>query len=90
MLALEMRKQTIQIYGGKCVCCGEDKYEFLAFDHKDGNGNAHRKTIKASSELPFLRWLKRNNYPNMIRLLCHNCNQSRGFYGYCPHEYNKI
>jgi hypothetical protein len=20
------------------------------------------------------------------RVLCHNCNLARGFYGYCPHE----
>ena len=23
------------------------------------------------------------------RLLCHNCNQSMGWYGYCPHQKEK-
>ena len=22
----------------------------------------------------------------IFQVLCHNCNMSKGFYGYCPHE----
>lgn len=85
--AKEMRKQIIQHYGGKCVCCGETQYEFLAFDHKNGGGNIHRKAIKhAQGGVAWLRWIIKNNYPDILQLLCHNCNMAKGFYGYCPHK----
>jgi len=25
-------------------------------------------------------------YPTGFRVLCHNCNQAIGLYGYCPHK----
>lgn len=34
----------------------------------------------------FYKWLEHNHFPPGFRVLCHNCNQARGFYGYCPHE----
>lgn len=66
----------------ECSCCGEKHIEFLAIDHIDGSGNKHRK--KLNDYLPLI--LKRNNYPKGYRILCHNCNASIGFYGYCPHN----
>lgn len=43
---------------------------------------ANRKEIKIS----IYRWLRINKYPKGFRTLCHNCNMSYGFYGYCPHQ----
>jgi len=38
----------------------------------------------------FYLWLKRHGYPaDEFRVLCHNCNAARGYYGYCPHERDK-
>jgi hypothetical protein len=73
-------------YGNMCACCGEANTEFLAFDHINGGGYQHRKSgvCKLSS------WLVRNNFPEGFRVLCHNCNMSRGLYGYCPHERKEI
>ena len=68
-----------------CNCCGEKHLEFLAIDHIHGGGNKHRKTLK--EYLPLI--LKRQNYPKGYRVLCHNCNNSIGFYGYCPHQKKK-
>lgn len=34
----------------------------------------------------FLRELRIGSYRNDIRVLCHNCNMSLGFSGYCPHS----
>lgn len=73
-------------YGGSCYCCGESRYEFMAIDHIDGGGGAHRREIKSSN---IHRWLIKNNFPEGFRALCHNCNQSLGLYGYCPHEKEK-
>ncbi len=79
----DMRLEAIKQYGGKCKCCGEPNYEFLAFDHIHGGGTQFRKQAK-SSRIEI--YLKNNDYPKDIRLLCHNCNSALGFYGYCPHE----
>ena len=82
------RREAITHYGGKCTCpgCGESNIEFLAFDHVDNDGSKHRRELNAGQRRNFARWLKQNNWPTNIRLLCHNCNCARGYYGYCPHE----
>jgi hypothetical protein len=82
------RLDCIEYYSnGKncCECCGEKHLEFLAIDHISGKGGKHRKNLK--EYLPLI--LKRNNYPTGYRILCHNCNMSIGFYGYCPHNKEK-
>ena len=66
----------------KCDCCGENIYEFLAIDHIKGGGNKHRKKM---TEMIYT-FLRRNNYPDGYRVLCHNCNQAIGYYGKCPHK----
>lgn len=78
------RLETIARYGGCCICCGETQFEFLSFDHINGNGKAHRKITGKGNT--FVRWLIRNNYPDDIQILCHNCNLAKGFYGMCPHQ----
>lgn len=82
------RLQVLEHYGTKCACCGETRPEFLALDHINGGGNAHRRLIghgKSRGGSEFYRWLIKNDYPEGFQLLCHNCNQSRSYYGYCPH-----
>jgi len=78
----KLRADALAAYGGKCACCGEATTEFLAIDHINGGGRKHRKAIHAPMEL----WLRNQGYPEEFRLLCHNCNFSAGFYGYCPHQ----
>lgn len=90
-----LRLEVLSHYcGGKapsCSCCGENHYEFMAIDHVNGGGNKHRKEIEKQkgSRINMYRWLKANNFPEGYRILCHNCNQARGFYGACPHEMKK-
>lgn len=59
--------------------------DFLTFDHIGGGGNEHRKQIGASST-KFVLWLRDNNYPDSIRVLCMNCNWASRHSGVCPHE----
>lgn len=66
----------------KCACCGTEDIDTLCMDHKNGDGNEHRKIVSASS---MFRWIMRNDYPDTFRILCANCNQSLGTRGYCPH-----
>jgi hypothetical protein len=83
-----LRLEILIHYGGNppiCSCCGENHIEFLSIDHIDGGGNKHRLE-QASKIGGFYSWLKRNNFPKGYRVLCHNCNQSIGLYGYCPHK----
>lgn len=85
----EARKKIISIYGGKCSCCGEERFEFLAIDHVNGNGNNMRKNKIHPQGAGFYYWLVKNNYPKDFQILCHNCNMAKAFYGYCPHKQEK-
>lgn len=79
---IELRMEVLEKYGNKCNCCGEIEKEFLSIDHIDGGGSKHRREIKHS----IYGWLKSNKYPKGFQILCHNCNQAKGFYGICPHQ----
>lgn len=79
------RLQVIDHYGGRCLCCGETRWQFLALDHKDGGGTKHREETGARGDA-MIDWILKNNFPDLFQILCHNCNQARGFYGICPHE----
>lgn len=82
------RAECYEAYGGKCACCGEDRWEFLTIDHTNGGGAAERKRLGSSGAGPmFCLRLRKRGYPkDEYRLLCMNCNMVRGFRGYCPHE----
>jgi len=82
---VRLRKLVLEHYGGKCACCGETYYEFLAMDHIEGGGSIHHKELRKLG-ISICNWLKKNNFPEGFRVLCHNCNSAKGFYGYCPHE----
>ena len=73
------RDEVIAHYGGKCYCCGIRQREFLGIDHSLVETDSN---FRSGSRL--IIWLKQNNFPAGFRVLCHNCNSSLGFYGYCP------
>jgi len=81
-----IREAVIKGYGGKCACCGESHYEFLALDHRNGGGNRERKE-KSVTEI--YRDALKNYNPDKYRILCHNCNSAYAYYGYCPHNLEK-
>lgn len=81
---INMRLEAIEAYGGKCVCCGESRREFLTIDHINGRGDS--KKIQIHMEI---QNLKKAGWPKInIQLLCFNCNCSKGIYGSCPHAWN--
>ena len=85
---LELRKQALGYYGGKCECCGESRYEMLTFDHKV---KAYYKDKIRGVALTYdvIKVYNIVGYPNeQYRILCWNCNMARGFYEYCPHKSN--
>lgn len=89
---ISLRKKVIAGYGGACICCGESRFEFLALDHVNNDGAKHRLELtahrarKGSSPTTLCNWVIRNNFPTSIQILCYNCNCSKGFNGYCPHQ----
>lgn len=96
--ASEIRKERkiriFKYYGGICSCCGESELMFLALDHIDGGGNEHRRVIGnnknnrcGSSSTQFYKWVEKNNYPDFLQILCHNCNMGKHLNGgVCPHQ----
>ena len=80
-----LRSQVIDGYGGKCDCCGEYIEEFLTIDHIYGRKEGEKRP--GYSGWPLYRRLRQMGFPrDGYRLLCYNCNCSRGHRGYCPHE----
>jgi len=68
-----------------CEGCNCPYIEFLGIDHIDGGGAQHRKQLGYGGSA-FYYWLIRQDFPPGYQVLCHNCNMSRGFFGYCPHN----
>jgi hypothetical protein len=78
-----LKIEVVLAYGGKCVCCGEERSEFLSIDHIEGQGAKHRQSIGGH----FYAWLRKKGFPkDNYRLLCMNCNFALGHFGYCPHQ----
>lgn len=84
-----MRHAVLEAYGNKCICCGETKEEFLTIDHIiSGRGKDDRRKWRGVN---FYLRLRKLGYPQkMFRILCWNCNCSRGLRGYCPHTKESI
>lgn len=83
-----IRRETFARYSHgepQCACCGERTEEFLSIDHVNGGGNQHRKSLGLYGA-QFYLWLKKQGWPEGYRVLCHNCNQAIGYFGYCPHR----
>jgi len=83
------RLELIELYGGKCDCCGETIQEFLTIDHIQGGGTTERKRLSSYAiYADAIEMFKENEEEarKIYRLLCYNCNCAIGAYGYCPHN----
>jgi hypothetical protein len=83
---LELKKQTMVHYGGKCACCGESELVFLTLDHIDNNGNEHRVFLGNQGGVNFYRKMRQQGFPPGLQVLCWNCNEAKQILGYCPHQ----
>jgi hypothetical protein len=84
-----LKKEVFEHYGNQCACCGESIFELLCLDHINGGGSQQRRETGKHSSI-FYAKLRRDRYPLGFRVLCYNCNQSFGAYGYCPHQAEEI
>ena len=70
-----LRAEALVRYGGQCVLCGETEPVFLTIDHINGGGNQHRRSVGRNfGSGGFIRWLRRQGWPEGYRTLCFNCN----------------
>lgn len=81
--AERLKRKVFDHYGWRCVCCGITISDFLTLDHVNGNGREDRRG--QCMENMYLRIIHAA-FPDTYRILCFNCNCSRGCYEYCPHE----
>lgn len=72
-----IKLESFQAYGGKCVICGDNHWEFLTIDHINGGGSEHRRNVGAGAK--FYKMLREQGWPkDEYRLLCSNCNCNKG------------
>lgn len=81
---IKNKHKAIEAYGGKCNCCGETHPWFLTFHHVNHDGKKHRQAIPGKGTMALVRWLRNNNYPSMIELLCANCHLAVTSKTSCP------
>lgn len=81
-----MRDAAIEAYGGyQCACCGETEPRFMTLDHVNNDGKKQRKIH--GTGMSMYQWLKKNNYPKGLQVLCMNCNFGKALNGgICPHQ----
>lgn len=80
-LTREYKQSFLDMYGGKCACCGETIFDFLTIEHKQGQQKATRRT-----GLVAYRDSVKEYRPDLYEVLCWNCNCAKGKLGYCPHN----
>jgi len=83
----KIKLKIIQVYGGKCACCGETEPKFLTLEHSEGGGQKERIELKGKYDsIKLYKFLIRKNFPKGYKILCFNCNIAKGLYGECPHS----
>ena len=90
----KIRKSCIKNYGGQCQCCHTPVEVYLQLDHVKNDGAAHRKRLSKSGRGSSLyTWAYRNNFPDVLQLLCANCHQAKTSRGGCSvsdHDFNRV
>ena len=86
---LKRKLAVFNHYGNKCVCCGEDKLEFLTIDHINNDGAKQRKEAFGTNRTGgggMYIWLLSHGLPLGYQTLCWNCNLAKANYDVCPHK----
>lgn len=84
--ALRIKKEVMDLYGGKCECCGETHIAFLTIDHINHDGQELRNTGKQTGGGSFYKRLRRQPRDPSLQVMCFNCNLARRVTGVCPHK----
>lgn len=90
---LKSKAFVLSLYGGKCVCCGEHRYDFLVLDHTLDTGVTERKENRGlRSIFRFLaaEFKRTGKIRKELQILCSNCSTSKAIRGgTCQHHPRK-
>ncbi len=60
----------------KCLTCSVSEIPKLSLDHINNDGREHRDRIKRPGNGMY-RWVRKNGFPPIFQVLCHNCNHKK-------------
>ena len=82
----KLRARMFEVYGDRCVCCGESNKKFLTLDHIQNDGWKEKQFGKHRKS----NWYKlaiKHPDKNRFQILCWNCNMGKAKNGgVCPHK----
>ena len=71
----------------ECICCKTKGLSFLTLDHINDDGAQFRGKKQTFTGTAFYHWVKRNNFPKNLQVLCYNCNNAKHWNNnICPHK----
>lgn len=70
-----LKREVLGHYSPDLTCqrCGYSDIRALSLDHVNSDGTTHRKSIKLWGGHEFYQWVKKNNFPSGLQVLCMNC-----------------
>jgi hypothetical protein len=81
-----VKQRFLRLYGGKCVCCGEESEAFLTLDHVHDDGKDHKAMFKGSGQMAMKDAVSNPDF-NRYQILCANCQMAKKNRMYpCPHK----
>lgn len=85
---IKLKTIVVNHYGGKCYCCGETAISFLTIDHKNNDGNKHRRNNSLNGSRQTYSWIINSGFPPIFQIACYNCNCARAKEKdkICPHK----
>lgn len=75
---------VIELYGGCCAFCGDDRLEVLTVDHIQGDGKDHRAEIQGQYRGIYDFLSRTDHRPDLYRLLCGSCHLAHTNYNVSP------
>lgn len=85
---MNLKREFIEAYDGKCYCCGETAIAFLTLDHIHGGG--YKERLKEGTGTQIYLRLRKAGYPkDKYRCACMNCNLAVAYGRTCPHKKGK-
>ncbi len=88
---LLIKRQVLDAYGNKCICCDETEIDFLAIDHINNDGYKSKRNGRTIGGISFYRQIIKEGFPSNLQILCHNCNWSKHINnGKCIHQIKSI
>lgn len=68
---LQYRIDVLEMYGSKCICCGEANFFFLTLDHINNDGYSD---FRGGGVTLYEQLVKSGIIDDRLQILCHNCN----------------